>query len=188
MTAADDDGGNGRKRTMADDKKTKGGTKARRKRRRPSRSSTRRSRQEARRARGQEGRQGRQGRRRPDRGVAQRREAASRRACALPRERARRRCMKELGLQEPDAGSAARRRSSSTWVWARRSRTTRSWTPRSTSCARSPARSRWSPRPEVDRELQAPRGPGDRRDGHAAPRAHVGVPRSPDQRRAAARA
>ena len=41
---------------------------------------------------------------------------------------------------------------------------------------------------EVDRDLQAPRGPADRRDGHAAPRADVGVPRPPHQLRAPARA
>ena len=38
---------------------------------------------------------------------------------------------------------------------------------------------------EGDRELQAPRGPAHRRDGHAPQRAHVGVPRPPRQRRAA---
>ena len=44
------------------------------------------------------------------------------------------------------------------------------------------------PRQEGDRDLQAPRGPPHRRDGHAPPRAHVGVPRSPDRVRAPARA
>ena len=34
-------------------------------------------------------------------------------------------------------------------------------------------------RQEGHRGLQAPQGPEDRRDGHAAPRAHVGVPRPP---------
>ena len=42
-------------------------------------------------------------------------------------------------------------------------------------------------RQEGHRGLQAPQGPEDRRDGHAAPRAHVGVPRPPGQHRAAAR-
>ena len=35
-------------------------------------------------------------------------------------------------------------------------------------------------RQEGHRGLQAPQGPEDRRDGHPAPRAHVGVPRPPD--------
>ena len=41
---------------------------------------------------------------------------------------------------------------------------------------------------EGDRELQAPRRPAHRRDGHAAQRPHVGVPRPPRQRRAPAHA
>ncbi len=41
---------------------------------------------------------------------------------------------------------------------------------------------------EVDRDLQAPRGAEDRRDGDAAPRPHVRVPRSPGHAGAAARA
>ena len=43
-------------------------------------------------------------------------------------------------------------------------------------------------REEVDRAVQGPQGHADRRDGHAARRAHVGVPRPPDLGRAAARA
>ena len=41
---------------------------------------------------------------------------------------------------------------------------------------------------QVDRELQAAPGPGDRRHGDAARRPHVGVPRPAGERRAAARA
>ena len=41
---------------------------------------------------------------------------------------------------------------------------------------------------QVDRDLQAARGHADRRQGHAAPRAHVRVPRPADHHRAAARA
>ena len=45
-----------------------------------------------------------------------------------------------------------------------------------------------TPRQEVDRAVQAAPGPADRRHGHPARRAHVGVPRPPDVDRAAARA
>ena len=43
------------------------------------------------------------------------------------------------------------------------------------------------PREEVDRAVQGPQGHADRRDGHAARRADVGVPRPADLGRAAAR-
>ena len=61
-------------------------------------------------------------------------------------------------------------------------RTRRSSTPPSRSSRHHRPVSRSSPRRRRHRDLQAPQGPEDRRDGHAAPRAHVGVPRPPGQR------
>ena len=49
------------------------------------------------------------------------------------------------------------------------------------------AEARDAPREEVDRAVQGPQGHADRHDGHAARRADVGVPRPPDEHRAAAR-
>ena len=74
-----------------------------------------------------------------------------------------------------------RRRSSSTWASARRRRTRRSSTPAPTSSRKiTGQKPAIAPRQEVDRAVQGAQGHADRRDGHAARRADVRVPRPPD--------
>ncbi len=95
-------------------------------------------------------------------------------------ERGHPRADQAVQLQEPDAGAAPRRRSWSTWASAPPSRTRRSSTRRSRRCKAITGQ-----KPVVTRAKKAianfklRAGHSDRRDGHAPPRAHVGVPRSP---------
>ena len=136
-----------------------------------------------------EGRQGRQGRRKAQGGgdaaasaaVVSTRRGGRRRACiekykseVIPA------LTKQFSYKNPNAGPAPRRRSSSTWASAPPSRTRRSSTPPSRSCSAITGQ-----KPVVTRAKKAianfklRAGHPHRRDGHAPPRAHVGVPRPP---------
>ena len=94
-----------------------------------------------------------------------------------------------LRLQEPDAGAAPPEDRGQHGPRRGRARTRSSSTPPSTELTRHHrSEAGRHARQEGDRDLQAARGHADRRDGHAAPRAHVGVPRPPGHARPAARA
>ena len=97
---------------------------------------------------------------------------------ALPRRAPARSSRSELGLAERDAGTRASRRSSSTWAWARPSRTPSCWTrPSRTSTIITGQKPAITKARKSIAGVQAPRGHADRRQGHPAGRPDVGVPR-----------